>query len=224
MSCPNSCQPGSYYLPSSPPTWAVGTDKNSYCAAALMGALPNEPCYSECASFPVPCYGYAMNVVTPKPWVYPGMRQSATMQDVNNCDDLILQTTKDGSIFAGKALPPSLQQGTHVMAGYAAGGEYHYARFDADTRQWSSKNGIDPPSQYDSKNQLITDASNAAEQIRIATRQQTSASEQIVAAISGVAAVSAQQAHGTAEAARAVAELDRLAGDLKRTAGVFTTA
>ena len=162
MSCPNSCQPGSYYLPSSPPTWAVGTDKNSYCAAALMGALPNEPCYSDCASFPVPCYGYAMNVVTPKPWVYPGMRQSATIQDVNNCDDLILQTTKDGSIFAGKALPPSLQQGTHVMAGYAAGGEYHYARFDADTRQWSSKNGIDYPSQYDSKNQLITDASNAA--------------------------------------------------------------
>ncbi len=71
---------------------------------------------------------------------------------------------------------------------------------------------------------IAGEASAAAEQIRIATAQQQSASELIVAAMSEVAAVSAQQAHSSQESARAVGELDRLAVELERTAAVFTTA
>lgn len=71
---------------------------------------------------------------------------------------------------------------------------------------------------------IAGEASAAAEQIRIATAQQQSASDLIVAAMSEVAAVSAQQAHTSQESARAVVELDRLAVELERTAAVFTTA
>lgn len=163
--CPQTCHPGEYYLPPGPPTWnppAATGDRDSYCAAALMGQLPaTENCYSDCNTFPVPCYGYAMNVVTAKPWVYPGMRNLSQAPDVNNCNDLIKQTVADGSIQVA-AVPTTLQPGTHIMAGYAGGGEYHYARLDSDTKTWSSKNGISMPSRYDDNNNLITDPTKAA--------------------------------------------------------------
>jgi hypothetical protein len=161
-SCPNQCVPGEYYLPTIPPTWKspdVTAPKDAYCAAALMGNSQNN-CYNKCYNVPMPCYSYGMNVVTPKPWTYPGMRNSNSMPDVNNCSDLIKQTVSDGSTFSA-SLPTSLPAGTHLMAAYAAGGEYHYARYDADTKLWSSKNGHNPPNQLDSNNNLITDASKA---------------------------------------------------------------
>lgn len=147
-----------------PPTWAPpapSADRDTYCAAAMMGQLPSNNCYSDCPTYPVPCYGYAMNVVVNKPWVYPGMRNSSALPDVNNCDELIQQTVADGSVYV-PSIPTKLAPRQHVMAGYAGGGEYHYARLDADTNTWSSKNGIAPASRMDDNNILITDASKAS--------------------------------------------------------------
>ena len=164
--CPNQCVPGEYYLPVSPPTWkppGVTAPKSDYCAAALMGTVQDQNgCYSGCYNVPMPCYAYGMNVVTPKPWTYPGMRNSSTMPDINNCSDLIKQTVSDGSSFSA-TLPSTatLPAGTHIMAAYAGGGEYHYARYDTDSKLWSSKNGPNPATQMDSNNNLITDASKA---------------------------------------------------------------
>lgn len=164
--CPNQCVPGEYYLPVSPPTWkppGVTAPKSDYCAAALMGTVQDQNgCYSGCYNVPMPCYAYGMNVVTPKPWTYPGMRNSSTMPDINNCSDLIKQTVSDGSSFSA-TLPSTatLPPGTHIMAAYAGGGEYHYARYDTDSKLWSSKNGPNPATQMDSNNNLITDASKA---------------------------------------------------------------
>lgn len=161
-SCPNQCAPGQYYLPSNPPTWmppGPSAPKDEYCAAALMGAV-QDSCYSGCYNVPMPCYAYGMNIVTAKPWTYPGMRNNSVMPSVNDCTDLITHTVSDGSTFSA-TLPTSLPAGTHVMAAYAGGGEYHYARYDTDSKLWSSKNGPSPASQLDSNNNLITDASKA---------------------------------------------------------------
>ena len=162
--CPNQCRPGEYYLPAAPPTWKPPEEsapRDVYCAAALMGTVQDPGgCYSGCYDVPMPCYAYGMNIVTPKPWTYPGMRNNSTMPDVNNCSDLIQQTVSDGSTFSA-TLPTTLPPGTHLMAAYAGGGEYHYARYDTDSKLWSSKNGPNPATQYDNNNNLITDASKA---------------------------------------------------------------
>lgn len=160
--CTNQCSPGNYYLPSAPPTWnppSSSAPRDVYCAAALMGTLQDD-CYSGCYDVPMPCYAYGMNIVTPKPWTYPGMRSNSVAPDVNNCTDVIKQTVADGSIYSA-TLPTTLPPGTHLMAAYAGGGEYHYARYDTDTKLWSSKNGPNPATQVDSNNQLISDASKA---------------------------------------------------------------
>ncbi len=68
------------------------------------------------------------------------------------------------------------------------------------------------------------DAAAAAEQIRLATAQQRSASELVVAAMADVAVASEQHAHSSKEAARAIGELDHLASELQRTAQLFTAA
>lgn len=162
--CPNMCTPGEYYLPSAPPTWKppnATAPRDVYCAAALMGTVSDD-CYNQCFNLPMPCYAYGMNVVTTKPWTYPGMRNNSVMPDVNNCADLIKQTVNDGSIFSA-TLPNAgaMPAGTHLMAAYAGGGEYHYARYDTDSQLWSSKNGPNPAKQTDDNNNLITDASKA---------------------------------------------------------------
>ncbi len=158
-----ACGPGNLYR-GGLPTWnppPAGSSNDAICAYNLLGLNNNDPCYSDCFEFPIPCYGYALNIATPNNWTYPGLRHLAIEPNVNNCADLILQTTSDGSTYVGMIEPTVLNSDQHVFVGYAANGEYHFARKDTDTNTYSSKNGESLPSQRDSNNNLITDASKA---------------------------------------------------------------
>ena len=148
--CP--CQPGNLYR-GGLPTWnPPKTDEEATCAYNLLGLNSNDPCYSDCYTFPIPCYGYALNIATPDSWTYPGLRHQTTEPDVNNCQQLITQTVADGSIYFGMSEPTKLASDQHIFVGYASpegtqNGQYHYIRKDTYTNSWSSKNGMDEPVQ-----------------------------------------------------------------------------
>ncbi len=166
MTC--NCQPGNLYR-GGLPTWGfpASTNQEAICAYNLLGNS-TDPCYSGCSGFPIPCYGYALNIATPNAWTYPGLRNLTATPDVNNCTQLIAQTVADGSIFNGKTEPTALDSDQHVFVGYASNvldtdenGEYHYARKDTDTNTWSSKNGENLPTHLDTKGDVITDPTKA---------------------------------------------------------------
>jgi hypothetical protein len=183
--CHPSCQPNNLYR-GGLPTWnsPARSDAKAHCVYKLLGlnavvlGHKSNPCYSDCNEFPIPCYGYALNIATPGAWTYPGLRgvpqdkipAPANLPNINNCAQLQTLTEADGSIYVGMSEPnpDTLAPGQHVFVAYATDlpddsldGEYHYARKDTDTNTWSSKNGPSPPTQLDNNNNLITDPSKA---------------------------------------------------------------
>lgn len=163
MSC--NCVPNTLYI-GGQPTWNPQNASNP-CVPAMLGLQPSSECYSDCREIPIPCYGYALNLVTPVPWTYPGLRQyphGTTLPPIRTCEDLIKLTTSDGSTFLGKStLPNTVAPSHHVFAAYVGkgNGNYHYIRKDVDSPFWSSKNGPDMPTQKDSRGNKVIDPSTA---------------------------------------------------------------
>jgi methyl-accepting chemotaxis protein len=69
---------------------------------------------------------------------------------------------------------------------------------------------------------MVDETTTAAKEISVATQQQRSASEQVVAAMTQVSDVSQQYAIGSKESASAAAELNNLAGDLRASIAQFS--
>jgi methyl-accepting chemotaxis protein len=70
---------------------------------------------------------------------------------------------------------------------------------------------------------MVDETTTAAREISIATQQQRSASDQVVAAMTQVSDVSASYAVGSKQAAAAATELNALAGDLRASIAQFRT-
>jgi methyl-accepting chemotaxis protein len=70
---------------------------------------------------------------------------------------------------------------------------------------------------------MVDETTTAAKEISIATQQQRSASEQVVAAMTAVSDVSRQYAVGSRQAAAAAAELNQLAAELRASISTFRT-
>jgi hypothetical protein len=159
------CVPGKVYR-GGLPTWNPPevNDAEAICAYNLLGNS-KDPCYSSCALFPIPCYGYALNIVSAENWTYPGIRHAekpvTNLPDANNCQQIISLVEADRSKYAGMAEPNNLNSDEHIFVAYAGGGEYHFARKDTDTNTYSSKNGMDFPTQNDSNNNIIKDPAEA---------------------------------------------------------------
>ena len=69
---------------------------------------------------------------------------------------------------------------------------------------------------------MISETSNASQEISIATQQQRTASEQVVMAMNSISTASREHASGTRQAASAAAELNKLADELRSTLDVFS--
>ncbi|MBM3194103.1 MAG: hypothetical protein FJZ59_07735 [Chlamydiae bacterium] len=175
--CIPGCQPNNLYRGGLPiKNLTPTTDSEATCVYNLLGLNASNPCYSDCAQIPIPCYGYALNIITPGAWTYPGLRgvpadkipEPANLPNINNCSQLKALTEQDGSIYVGGTEPTNLSPGQHVFAAYATNfpddsteGQYHYIRKDTDTNTWSSKNGPYQPTQQDSNGKTITDPETA---------------------------------------------------------------
>jgi methyl-accepting chemotaxis protein len=70
---------------------------------------------------------------------------------------------------------------------------------------------------------MVDETTTAAKEISIATQQQRSASDQVVAAMTAVSDVSRQYAVGSRQAAAAAAELNQLAAELRASISQFRT-
>jgi len=133
------------------------------CAYNLMGLntmSDDAQCYTGCNEYPIPCYGYALNVATSVPWTYPGMR-SGSFEPITDCAKLKELVTRDGAREVQDL--STVGPNAHVFAGFfgTKPDNYHFARRDVDTQTWSSKNGPDMPTQNDNDGNPITDITKA---------------------------------------------------------------
>ena len=49
--------------------------QQQWCVNNLLG-FNSGTCWSDCYSIPIPCYGYALNMISQKAWTYPGTLQN----------------------------------------------------------------------------------------------------------------------------------------------------
>ena len=124
-----------------------------------LNTQDDNQCYTNCYLFAIPCYGYALNIISSTAWTYPGMRYHATNPPISDCNSLKALVVQDGAteIFSLEDVSST----AHVFAAFMGPTTYHFVRRDVDTQTWSSKNGNNEPSQLDTYGTPITDITKA---------------------------------------------------------------
>ena len=159
--------------------------KQQWCINNLLGFNSGD-CWNDCYSIPIPCYGYALNMISQKTWTYPG-----TLQNPNWTGPLTASNINSNLIGDGNMGPYNDSTGNAVTICDASLNDqyvfalfinsttndlYHFVRKDAPLEYfnnisgvpgifniWSSKNGQDDPTIVDSDGKIIysyTDSSN----------------------------------------------------------------
>ena len=164
---------------------AVLARKQQWCVNNLLG-FNSGNCWSDCYSIPIPCYGYALNMISQKAWTYPGTLQNPNWSGPLTASNIHSKLSEDGNQgpnldSSGNAVTicdPSLNN-QYVFALFinnTADDLYHFVRKDTELdffkdisgvpgqfNIWSSKNGQDSPTIVESSGNIIysyTDPSN----------------------------------------------------------------
>lgn len=159
--------------------------KQQWCVNNLLG-FNSGNCWSDCYSIPIPCYGYALNMISQKAWTYPGTLQNPNWSGPLTASNIHSKLSEDGNQgpnldSSGNAVTicdPSLNN-QYVFALFinnTADDLYHFVRKDTELdffkdipgvpgqfNIWSSKNGQDSPTIVESSGNIIysyTDPSN----------------------------------------------------------------